>query len=164
MLNQTESSTRAVLVVDDSEDDVLLLSMSIQHAGIPWKIVGTVSDGEEAITWLEKAYSGKEPMPRVDLLLIDLKMPRRDGFDVLQWVQKNLPGRFQIAVFSSSFEVSDIIRARDLGASYYHVKPVSTADRRKTLLHLECLLAGATQASHEAAVDDYFEAILNAAP
>jgi len=58
------------------------------------------------------------------LLLLDLKMPRMDGFDVLEWVrsQKSLR-RLLVVVFSSSEEIGDINRAYDLGANSYLVKP-----------------------------------------
>jgi CheY-like chemotaxis protein len=133
---------RTVLVVDDSDDDVLLLSMTLQQAQLSWVIAASLHDGEQAIQWLQKNYCGSSASTHeIDLLLIDLKMPRRDGFDVLQWVQKNLAGRFTMVVFSSSFAVADIMRARELGADFYFVKPVLTDDRKKILLNLERLLS-----------------------
>jgi CheY-like chemotaxis protein len=151
---------RSVLVVDDSEDDVLLLSMTLQQAQLPWVIAGVLHDGEQAIQWLQKGYSaGSRAMHRIDLLLIDLKMPRRDGFDVLHWVQRNLQGRFTIVVFSSSFAIADIMRARELGADFYFVKPVLSDDRRKILLNLERLLsAHGTEPRQPGA---HFEAVIN---
>lgn len=127
---------RRVLVVDDNEDDVLLLSITLRQAGLPWTMVGTAPDGEQAIDYL-KQMAGPGAGESIDLLLLDLKMPRRNGFDVLEWVRTNMPGRFKIAVFSSSFVSKDITRARQLGANSYHVKPVSTEARRQVVLELE---------------------------
>jgi CheY-like chemotaxis protein len=153
-------SPRSVLVVDDSEDDVLLLSMTLQQARLPWTMVAALRDGEQCIQWLKKSYlSSSRPAHGIDLLLIDLKMPRRDGFDVLQWVRRNLPRRFTMAVFSSSFAVADITRARQLGADFYFMKPVLSDDRRKILLNLERLLsANATEPRH---TDGHFDSVLD---
>jgi CheY-like chemotaxis protein len=151
---------RSVLVVDDSEDDMLLLSMTLQQAQLPWTIVAALWDGEQCMQWLQKNYAGSSrPADGIDLLLIDLKMPRRDGFDVLGWVQRNLPGRFTIVVFSSSFAVADITRARELGADFYFVKPVLSDDRRKILLNLERLLAA--NGAQPRQTRSHFESVLN---
>ena len=150
---------RTVLVVDDSDDDVLLLSMTLQQAQLPWLIAASLHDGEQAIQWLQKNYHGSSaPTHEIDLLLIDLKMPRRDGFDVLQWVQKNLPGRFTMVVFSSSFAAADVMRARESGADFYFVKPVLTDDRKKILLNLERLLS--SDGTEYGQAGGHFESVL----
>jgi CheY-like chemotaxis protein len=145
MPDHAVKTTRTVLVVEDSEDDVLLLSLTLRQAKIPWRIASAVSNGEEAIAWLQKAYAGDERKSSdgIDLLLVDLKMPRKDGFDVLQWVRQNLPGRFKVVVFSSSLATSDVDRARELGANFYEVKPVSSEERRQVLVRLERCLSSA---------------------
>ena len=136
-MNSSQTSTpRRVLVVDDNEDDVLLLSITLRQTELPWKIVTTVPDGEKAINYL-KTHGGENTTVPIDLLVLDLKMPRQNGFDVLEWVRSNMPGRFKIVVFSSSFMVSDIKRARQLGANFYHVKPVSPEARKQVVLDLE---------------------------
>jgi CheY-like chemotaxis protein len=151
---------RSVLVVDDSEDDVMLLSMTLQQTRLPWAIAAALQDGEQAIQWLQKAYhEAPRPMHTIDLLLIDLKMPRRDGFDVLQWVRRNLSGQFTTVVFSSSFAIADIMRARELGADFYFVKPVLSDDRRKILLNLERLLSVHGAEAHQS--PGHFESMIN---
>jgi CheY-like chemotaxis protein len=137
-MSTSTATSRRVLVVDDNEDDVLLLSITLRQAGLPWTMVGAVPDGEQAIEYLKKmAADSRESREAIDLLLLDLKMPRRNGFDVLEWVRSNMPGRFKIVVFSSSFVASDIKRARQLGANFYHVKPVSSEARKQVVLDLE---------------------------
>ena len=86
-----------------------------------------VKDGEEAIEYLQGAgkYADREKFPLPNMLLLDLKMPRKNGFEVIQWVRlqpelKRLP----IVVLSSSRENPDINRAYELGANIYLVKPV----------------------------------------
>ena len=141
MSTSKANASRRVLVVDDNEDDVLLLSISLRQARLPWKMVGAVPDGEQAIDYLKRmAGDSRESDRAIDLLLLDLKMPRRTGFDVLEWVRGNMPGRFKIVVFSSSFVTSDIKRARQLGANFYHVKPISSEARKQVLLELEDIL------------------------
>ena len=104
-------------------------------------MVGAAPDGEQAIDYLKTmAGANGESSDAIDLLLLDLKMPRRTGFDVLEWVRSNMPGRFKIVVFSSSFVTADIKRARQLGANFYHVKPVSSEARKQILLELEAIL------------------------
>jgi DNA-binding response OmpR family regulator len=73
-------------------------------------------------------YDDRARYPLPVLLLLDLKMPRRSGFDVLQWL-RNEAGmrRLPTVVFTSSSELSDVNRAFDLGANSYLVKPVNAA-------------------------------------
>jgi CheY-like chemotaxis protein len=158
MLDHPVKTTRTVLVVEDSEDDVLLLSLTLRQGKIPWKIASAVSDGEQAIAWLRKAYPRDKPNSgvRIDLLLIDLKMPRKDGFDVLRWVKEHLPGRFKVVVFSSSLARSDVARARQLGANFYEVKPVSSEERKQVLLHLEQCLSSAKRCGQESDLHRHF--------
>jgi CheY-like chemotaxis protein len=139
-MSTSKAPARRVLVVDDNEDDVLLLALSLRQAGLPWTMVGSAPDGEQAINYLKTMAGDGESSEAIDLLLLDLKMPRRTGFDVLEWVRGNMPGRFQIVVFSSSFVTADIKRARQLGANFYHVKPLSSEARKQILLELEGIL------------------------
>ena len=76
----------------------------------------TVRDGQEAISYLSEE-------PRPDLLLLDLKMPKMNGFDVLRWVRANPEMRnLPVVVFSSSDLPEDKERAKELGAREYFVK------------------------------------------
>jgi len=161
----SSKASRTVLVVEDSEDDVLLLSMTLRQANIPWKIAAALPDGEQAIAWLQKAYLNDKPELRceIGLLLVDLKMPRKDGFDVLRWIQAHLPGRFRIVVFSSSLVLSDIVRARELGADFYHAKPVSTEERLEVVRYLERCLFSGELAWNEDDSTRHFESVLNSA-
>src|SRR5688500_1617045 len=137
-MSSSTATSRRVLVVDDHEEDGLLLSITLRQTGLPWTMVGAVPDGEQAIEYLKRMVAdSRESREAIDLLLLDLKMPRRNGFDVLEWVRSNMPGRFKIVVFSSSFVASDIKRARQLGANFYHVKPVSSEGRKQVVLDLE---------------------------
>ena len=124
---------KAILVADDSVLDVEILERAFYDAGIKAPFIVT-RDGEEAIHYLagEDEYQNraKHPFPR--LLLLDLKMPKLDGFDVLRWLQ-NQPAlrRLIVTVLSSSDEPKDIDRAYDLGANSYLVKPSRTEGFRE---------------------------------
>jgi CheY-like chemotaxis protein len=114
-----------LLVAEDNMLDALLLERVIQRCGDLFHMV-RVEHGEAAIDYLlgrePFAERGKNPSP--DLLLLDLKMPRKDGFAVLRWRQEN-PAfvRLPVVVFSSSNLHDDITRAYGLGANSYVVKP-----------------------------------------
>jgi CheY-like chemotaxis protein len=108
-------TAKQILVAEDSEDDVFLLTNAFRKAGLPHTLTFVI-DGEKAIEQLQKG-----PCP--DLLLLDLKMPRVTGFEVLKWLQGNSEFRgLPVVVYSSSALPEDQARAKKLGARYYVVK------------------------------------------
>lgn len=114
-----------LLVAEDSIIDALLLERVIQRCGDAFHFV-RVEHGEAAIDYLQgkDGYGDRVKNPLPDLLLLDLKMPRKDGFAVLRWRQENAAFvRLPIVVFSSSSLQDDITRAYGLGANSYVVKP-----------------------------------------
>ena len=116
---------QVILVADDDPDDVFLLSRAFLTAGLPHRVLN-VRDGVEAISYLagEQNYVDRFRFPLPALLVLDLKLPRRDGFEIVRWVREqekfqNLP----IAVISSSEKPEDLQRAKQLGADDYRIKP-----------------------------------------
>jgi len=115
-----------ILLVEDDPNDVLLIQRAFRKSNVanPIQVVG---DGEEAIAYLSGRgpYADRERYPLPVLLLLDLKLPRKSGFEVLEWLRQQ-PGlkRLPVAVLTSSAETPDINRAYDLGANSYLVKPV----------------------------------------
>ena len=104
-----------ILVAEDSAEDIFFLARAFRKAGMDECLV-TVRDGQEAISYLSEE-------PRPDLLLLDLKMPKMNGFDVLRWVRANPEMRnLPVVVFSSSDLPEDKERAKELGAREYFVK------------------------------------------
>jgi len=116
-----------ILVAEDDDDASLLMQVAFREAGMV-EHVYTVKDGRETINYLEgnETYGDRKIHPWPSLLLLDLKMPRVDGFGVLVWWRKNHKGRdLPIVVMSSSNQERDIQRAMELGATSYCVKPCS---------------------------------------
>lgn len=119
-----------VLLAEDDENDVYFLERAFQQVKIPHPIF-RVADGDEAIRYLAGAgeYEDRTKFPLPGLMLLDLKMPRKNGFEVIEWV-RNQPGlrRLPLVVFTSSKEQPDLRQAYDLGANTYLVKPVKFED------------------------------------
>lgn len=122
--------TQTILVVDDDPDDLLTLRRAAGKARLanPLK---TLPDGEAAVAWLSRFLPGGDPAGEVPpvLMILDLKMPRLSGFEVLEWLRAQ-PGlrKLPVVVFTSSDQDPDVNRAFDLGANSYLVKPVSFQD------------------------------------
>jgi CheY-like chemotaxis protein len=116
-----------ILHVDDDANDRLLVQLACARADLPCVLRGA-SNGEEAIAYLsgEQSCGGTNRNPLPDLVLLDLKLPRKSGFEVLEWIRKNPETQFiPVVILSSSAQDKDILLARKLGASDYMMKPVS---------------------------------------
>jgi CheY-like chemotaxis protein len=129
-----------ILHVEDDSNDVLLFRHACEKAGIPCNI-RVVADGAEAIAYLEGAtgFGDRQQHPLPELVLLDLKLPRVNGFEVLDWMRKG--GRFRrlpVIVFSSSNHQADVNRAYDAGANSFLLKPTDFSaliDLAKTIHH-----------------------------
>jgi len=114
-----------VLLAEDDPDDILLTQIALERARLlnPLQVV---RDGEEAIAYLkgEGDFADRTRFPFPVLLLLDLKMPKVDGFQVLTWL-KSQPAASQlpVAIMTSSDQDPDISRANELGADSYLIKP-----------------------------------------
>ena len=120
----TQSFT--VLLVEDDLNDIFLVKRAFKMARIknPLQIV---TDGQEAISYLrgDGKYADREAHPLPKLIVMDIRMPRRSGFEVLEWVKSSKPlRRIPVVIVSSSDNPADINRAYELGANAYMVKPV----------------------------------------
>ncbi|HEY8565444.1 MAG TPA: response regulator [Beijerinckiaceae bacterium] len=111
-----------VLVVEDDPDDRHLIARAFRKAQVQVPI-HFADDGEQAVAFLSGAAADPAAM-RPAVVLLDLKLPRRSGFEVLTWVKAHESlKRIPIVVLTSSRESSDLQRAYDLGANSYLVKP-----------------------------------------
>ncbi len=123
-----------VLLVDDSEDDATLMRIVFARAGFvaPLQLA---RNGEEVIAYLKGAgdYDDRTKFPLPTVVLLDLNMPRKNGFEVLAWIRQQPElRRLLVYILSASSQTDDIQRAYDLGASSYLVKP-GTLDELTTL-------------------------------
>jgi CheY-like chemotaxis protein len=119
-------SAVTILHVDDDSNDLVLFQHACQKAELKCNLQN-VEDGDQAINYLRGAeeFADRERYPLPTLVLLDLKMPRLNGFDVLTWLRSNEQLRsMPVVVLSSSNHDADVKRAYDLGASSYLVKPV----------------------------------------
>lgn len=114
-----------ILVVDDSPDDQLLIKHAFKKIGVTDPI-NVVSDGAEAIAYMmgEGKFADRKKYAYPTFILTDLKMPKKDGFAVLEFLKGNPEWAvIPTIVFSASADLDDIKKAYMLGASSYHVKP-----------------------------------------
>lgn len=119
-------SKKVLLVAEDDENDALLLDRALRRADSPFQMI-RVADGEELMGYLEgrAPYDDRTAYPEPHLVLLDLKMPRVDGFDVLTWRRETGRGHLPpFIVFSSSTLDCDVRKAYALGANSYVVKPM----------------------------------------
>jgi DNA-binding response OmpR family regulator len=115
-----------ILLAEDREDDVLLVKRAFSRAHIINPIC-VVRDGEEAIFYLdgEGKYSDRAQYPIPSLLLLDLKMPIKNGFEVIKWARRKPYLQFmRILVLTSSDSLKDVNLAYKLGANSFLVKPL----------------------------------------
>ena len=115
-----------ILLVEDNPDDAELIAYAFKKAGIVSPLV-VVDDGEKAIAYIQgsSTYADRTAFPLPHLFLLDLKLPRRSGFEVLEAIRANRPTRnIPVVVLTSSNQEHDIERAYDLGANSYLIKPI----------------------------------------
>lgn len=115
-----------MLIAEDDDNDFFFVSRALKITGFQGKVVRAI-DGQAAITTLQAIFDHKFQLPA--LALIDLKMPRCDGFEVLTWRQKHreLPC-VPLIIFSSSRIEADVKRAYELGAHAFTQKPARVGE------------------------------------
>ena len=138
-------AARTVLNIDDSEDDVVMLQAACQSAKVSFRFQ-SVDGGESALQYLQghEPYANREIFPFPDLLLLDLKMPGKSGFDVLAWIRAQAAPPLQklpVIIFTSSMHDEDATRAFQFGADAYFVKPADFDDLRRAVRAIDGLLA-----------------------
>lgn len=130
-----------VLIVEDDADDRDLLARAFKKAeiGVP---LGFAIDGDEAVSYLSGVM--KDPLRAPPfIILLDLKLPRRSGFEVLEWI-KGQAGlrRIPVIILTSSRESADLERAYDLGANSYLVKPARPEALRQMVEQIDSYWLG----------------------
>jgi CheY-like chemotaxis protein len=119
--------TVTVLLAEDDPEDRYLIDEALSESRVPHKLI-VVEDGDEMLDYLNNRgkYEIKDESPRPGLILLDLSMPRRDGWEVLEEIKRNPDlRRIPVVVLTNSHAEEDILRAYELGVSGYVSKPVS---------------------------------------
>jgi len=118
-------SEYCILVAEDDDNDFMLLRRAFDKSGSKQRLE-RVMDGLQAIDYLEGkgAFTDRLKFPSPDILIVDLKMPRMTGLELLSWIRDHPQYRvIPTLIMSSSDQQVDIAKAYDLGANTYFVKP-----------------------------------------
>jgi CheY-like chemotaxis protein len=118
-------SASTILLVEDNEDDAFFMSQALKDAKIA-NPLQRVEDGRSAIDYLagHGTFANREKFPLPASVFLDLKLPHKDGFEVLQWIRAQPQfAKLIVIVLTSSSEPVDIKRSYQLGANSFAVKP-----------------------------------------
>ena len=132
-------SKGTILLAEDDPNDVILFQRAMERASLSVDSLKVVRDGEKAISYLsgQGLYADRDLYPLPALLLLDLKMPRKSGPEVLSWIRKQPQLRYLIVVFLTSSNSSDDVRlAYEAGANSYLVKPVEFTEMVEMIRHV----------------------------
>lgn len=129
-----------ILLVEDDAADCMLIRRAFDKAEFGASLV-RAKDGDEAVAYLDgtQPYQDREQYPLPSLLLLDIKLPRRSGFEVLSWIRRDPRPlrRTPVVMLTSSSHSADINRAYELGANGYTVKPDTSAQLLELLLSVK---------------------------
>ena len=115
-----------ILLVEDNPDDAELIQYAFEKAGIQNPLV-IVTDGDAAVEYIGRTgvHADRIGQPLPELILLDLKLPRRSGFEVLSFIREHNPTKHTpVVVLTSSGQDEDIRRSYELGANSFLVKPI----------------------------------------
>lgn len=133
------NSLKTILQVEDEEHDVMFLQFALEQAEVR-NPLAVVQDGREALAYLkgEGIYRDRQAYPLPGLVLLDLRLPRVPGLEVLRWMRDHPDfAKVPVLVFSSSDQDTDVEAAYRLGANGYIVKPSSPADLSKIMRRIK---------------------------
>lgn len=125
--------THPILIVDDNENEAFFLSRAFKKAGLH-NPVCFLEDGEDAIAYLkgDGEYADRHRFPFPKIIMLDMKMPRLGGLDVLRWIRDHDDCRIiPTMIYSHSRLEEDVKQAYRLGANAYFYKPSATEDLEK---------------------------------
>jgi len=131
-------SAKTILLIDDNPSDIELTRRAFQKAHIVNQLV-VAQDGQEALDFLlgTGAYKGRDITVQPMLTLLDLKLPKLPGLELLRKIRCNpLTRRLPVVVLTSSNEEQDLAASYDLGINSYIRKPVDFDQFAETVEHL----------------------------
>lgn len=116
-----------ILLVEDDSNDILFIQRAFRRSKLD-NPIQVVRDGDQAVAYLSGKgdYANRNVYPLPAMILLDLKLPRRSGLEVLEWL-RNQPvlKRIPVVILTSSKENIDVDRAYDIGVNSYLLKPVN---------------------------------------
>lgn len=121
------TATHTILLVEDNPVDILLMQRAFRNETFANTALQIVRDGDAAVFYLngDGEYSDRARYPLPAIILLDLKLPRRSGHEVLGWLKEQPElKRLPVVMLTSSRQPLDVDRAYDLGVNSYLVKPV----------------------------------------
>jgi CheY-like chemotaxis protein len=120
-----------ILLIEDNPSDAWLFQRALKKAGVTTR-VERLSTGDDAVAYLQgqAPYDNRAAHPLPGIVVLDLKLPRRSGFEVLEWVRSSTGSLrlLPIVVLSSSSMPNDVNRAYSLGANSYLTKPYGASE------------------------------------
>ncbi len=126
---------KSILIVEDNDDDIILVQRALKKAGIS-NPLSIVKDGEEAIEYLAGIgrFQDENLYPVPTMVLLDLKLPKRSGLEVLGWIRAHATlAALPVVVFTTSTQSSDLEKAYALGANSYLRKPLEPEETARLL-------------------------------
>ncbi len=129
----------SVLIADDKNEDRFLLKQAIERHAAHLHVVGEVEDGLQLIDYLsgKNAYADRGRHPFPDLVIMDLRMPQMDGFQVLEWLQKHPFPHLKVAVLADSSGIAYRLEAMKMGAHFFHPKASGVAGMANAVEQLQ---------------------------
>ena len=131
-------TTKPILLVEDTPDDAELTVMSLKHSGVLNRVV-VVEDGIEALDYVfaQRKFLTRSPEDSPALVLLDIKMPRLNGIEVLQRLRADSRTRLlPVVMLTTSTEEVDLVQAYESGANAYVRKPVNLAQFQEAVQQL----------------------------
>ena len=117
---------KVILLIEDNQDDIALTLRAFNKCNIKNK-VNIIEDGQDALDYIacKGVYKGKDPYDLPTVVLLDINLPKVNGFEILKAIRDNLATKFlPVVILTSSKEEQDIINGYTLGANSYIRKPV----------------------------------------
>lgn len=148
-------SDQLILWAEDDENDALLFQRAFRKVQSPCLVI-RVRDGREAVAYLrgDGDYSDRRKFPLPQLLVLDVKMPGKNGFEVLEW-KRSQPdfSHLPTVMLSSSEAECDKLRADRLGATTYVGKPSKPEDMTALVKHLTAVAQQASRSGQDAGAE-----------
>jgi CheY-like chemotaxis protein len=142
-VSDSTTALPVILLVENNRDDILLIRRAFERAGLGHQIQ-SVTTGADAIGYLrgDLPYDDRSKYPLPGLVLLDIKMPAMDGFEVLQWIRSQWElSHLCVVMLTSPDEIRDANRAYKLGADSFLVKPLDFENAAELAQALDKTLA-----------------------